>query len=233
MKASNLHLNLLRDQEVLSSSPIRLRVLLPALAVIACLAMAGWWGMLFAQEMLVGAQTKTVQADLDGKKARHAEILKNMARARDLQAELDQLAMYGNARRTYGETFARLAEVMPVKVQLLSLEIPEQPEQNLQPPNARPGVKMPPLLGPTGTVEQVSLRILGRTPRETQVISLMESLDKPAFTNTLRIVKSAVPAEASPRINSFQQEASNSAGNGPRLLAFDIEYRCQERRFEK
>ena len=106
MKAPNLHLNLLREQEVMSSSPVRLRVLLPALAILACVAMIGWWGMLFTQEMRLRSQIGSIKSDLDAKKSQHSEILKNMATARDLQAELDQLAMYRNGRRTYGEALA-------------------------------------------------------------------------------------------------------------------------------
>lgn len=233
MKAPNLHLNLLRNQEVVSSSPVRLRVLLPVLAALACVAVLGWWGMLFAQQMMVRSQMKTAEDDLAARKAQHDEILKNMAQARDIQAELDQLAMYRNARRTYGAAFAQLAEVMPEQVQLISLEIPEPPLQDLTPPNARPGQKLQPLLGPTGTVEKVALRLMGRTPRETPVLSLMDALAQPAFSNVLTVVKSAAPDEISPRIHSFRQEAAAAGKTGPRLLAFDIEYKCQERRFEK
>ena len=43
MKAPNLHLNLLREQERVSSSPVRVRVMLPSLAILACVAMLGWW----------------------------------------------------------------------------------------------------------------------------------------------------------------------------------------------
>ena len=234
MKAPNLHLNLLREQEVVSSSPVRLRVLLPVLTGLACVAVLGWWGMLFAQEMMLKAQSRATQENIAASKARHDEILKNMAQARDLQAELDQLSMYRNARRTYGASFARLADVMPDQVQLLSIEIPEQPLQNLTPPNARPGVKVPPLLGPTGTVEKVSLRLQGRTPRETPVLTLMDSLAQPGFSNVLKVVKAAGPqGEASPRIHSFRQESAAAGRGGSRLLAFDIEYTCTERRFEK
>ena len=233
MKAPNLHLNLLRAQEVVSSSPVRIRVLLPVLAALACVAVLGWWGMLFAQETMVKSQIRAIEDDLAARKAQHAEVQRNMVAARDLQAELDQLAMYANGRRTYGDALARLAEVVPAKVQLLSLEIPEPPLQDLTPPNAKPGQKLPPLLGPTGTVETVSLRIMGRTEKVEPVNALMESLATPAFSNTLSIVKSAVPGEMSPRIHSFRQEAASATKDAPRLLAFDIEYKCQARRFEK
>lgn len=234
MKAPNLHLNLLRPSEQLSSSPVRIRVMLPVLAVLGCVGCLVWWGLLFGQLLVVKAQMSSVQTDLDSKKAQHGEILKNMMSARDLQAELDQLTMYANGRRTYGSTLAKLAEVMPTKIQLLSVVIPEQPLQNLTPPNVPPGKKVPPLLGPTGTVETVSLRLMGRTATETPVLSLMKSLEDPDFTNTLRIVKNPQSPEMSPKIHSFRQDVSQDAAKGGmRLLAFDIEYRCQERRFEK
>lgn len=233
MKAPNLHLNLLREQEVVSSSPVRIRVLLPVLAALACVAVLGWWGMLFAQEMMLKTQMKAIEADLAARKAQHEEVQKDMVAARDLQAELDQLALYSGARRTYGAAFARLAEVVPAKVQLLSLEIPEPPLQDLTPPNAKPGQKLPPLLGPTGTVEQVALRIMGRTPQEKPVVTLMDELATPAFSNVIRIVKATTPEGMSPRIHSFRQEAATANRNETRLLAFDIEYKCLERRFEK
>ena len=110
MKAPNLHLNLLREQEVVSSSPVRIRVLLPVLAALACVAVLGWWGMLFAQETMVKSQIRAIEDDLAARKAQHAEVQRNMVAARDLQAELDQLAMYANGRRTYGDALARLAE---------------------------------------------------------------------------------------------------------------------------
>lgn len=230
MKAPSLHLNLLREQERVSSSPVRVRVMLPALAVLACVAVLGWWGMLFGQQMLVRSQKNSIQADLDACKAQHDKVVADMIAARDYQAEIDQLAMYEKARRTYGETFARLAEVVPEDLQILSLEIPEPAPQSLVPPGVKPGAKYVPLLGPTGTVETVSLRVLGRTPKETPLLALMDSLATPAFSNVLRIVHSPA-VEVSPRIHSFRQDTTT--GKGPRLLAFDIEYTCRERRFEK
>ena len=91
---------------------------------------------------------------------------------------------------------------------------------------------MKPLLGPTGTVENVSLRIVGRAPNDKPVEALMKSLERPAFTNELIIARGVPPDQASPRIRSFHQDASPGS-DGMRLLAFDIEYRCAERRFEK
>ena len=112
------------------------------------------------------------------------------------------------------------------------MPLPARAWQNLLPPGAKPGPKVKPLLGPTGTVENVSLRIVGRAPKNKPVEVLMQALEGDVFTNALVIAKGVPPAQSSPRIHSFQQDASPNK-DGVRLLAFDIEYRCEERRFEK
>ena len=232
MKAPNLHLNLLHASERQSSSPVRLRVMLPVFAVLACVGCLVWWGVLAGQLMLAKMQNDSLRKDLAAKKAVHGGILQQMTAEREMRAELDQLTMYAHGRRTYGDLFRRFAESVPEGVQLLALEIPEPPVQNLLPPGAKPGPKVKPLLGPTNTVEAVTLRVLGRTVKETPVETLMKALEGPAFTNVLVIAKDVPADQASPRIRSFQQDTS-PGDSGLRLLAFDVEYRCAERRFEK
>ena len=209
MKSSRLHLNLLRDTEKLSSSPVRLRVMLPVMALLACAGCLVWWAMLATQLLLVKTQVSSLQDDIAGKEKAHANILAQMTEAREKQAQLDQLEMYSAARNLYGGMFARLAEVMPIRVQITKIEIPEQPPQNLMPP----GGKGKPVWGPTGTVERMSMRIMGRT-------------------NTLVVVKDPRLPDASPKVHSFRQDGSTTE-DGSRLLLFDIEYRCQPRVFEK
>ena len=206
--------------------------MLPIFALLACLGCLVWWGVLACQLILVKSQTASIQKDLAAKNAEHGDILQQMGAARNVQAELDQLTMYAHGRCTYGGLFKNLADVVPENLQLLSVEIPEPPVQNLLPPGAKPGPKVKPLLGPTGTVENVSLRIVGRAPNDKPVEALMKSLEGVAFTNGLIIAKGVPPDQASPRIRSFHQDASPGS-DGMRLLAFDIEYRCVERRFEK
>ena len=225
MKPTSLHLNLLRDSERLSSSPVRFRVMMPVLALLACAAGLIWWGMLATQLLMVKTQTSSLRADLDGKKAAHAAILAQMADAREKELELEQLRMYDSARRTCGETLAHLAGIMPLRVQLTSLSIPEPPPQEL---GAQPGRPAP--WGPTSNVEKVSLRIVGRTTKETPVISMMESLEGPAFTNFVKTLKDPRSPDASPKVHSFRQDAVSGV-DGVRLLVFDIEYRCAERRY--
>ena len=60
MNAPKLHLNLLRDSERQSSSPVRLRVMLPILAALACVGCLVWWGVLAGQLILAKAQVSSL-----------------------------------------------------------------------------------------------------------------------------------------------------------------------------
>ena len=159
------------------------------------------------------------------------EALERRAKITRVQAELDQLTMYKNGRRTYGRLLAKIPEVVPEGVQLLALEIPEPPPQDLLPPGAKPGPAVKPLLGPTNTVESVKLLIRGRTAHDGPVKEMMKSLESPAFEDSLIAAQKGADVEASRRARSWPDTSPDVRDQ--RLLAFEIEYRCVERRFEK
>ena len=227
MKAPNLHLNLLRASERQSSSPVRLRVMLPILAALACVGCLVWWGVLAGQLMLVKGQANTLRQDLAAKKAEHGGILSQKAEERNRQAELGQLKMYENGRRTYGVLFGRLADVMPEGMELMELKIPEPPAQNLLPPGAKPGPKVKPLLGPTNTVEDVTLCIMGRAKNEKPVNTMMKALESPACADSLVAAQKGADVGSARKVRSWTDTSDKD------LLAFEIKYRCVERRFEK
>lgn len=229
MKSRSVHLNLLKESEKLSSSPIRLRVMLPLAAMFACLGMLVWWGMIAMQLLLIKSQTATIENEIKAKAAENANVIKMMMNVKELEAETTQLDFYGNARFTWGETLAAVAEVMPVRIQLTSVRLVPPEPQNLLPPR---GSKLPPAWGPTVTEETSVLTIAGRTTKETPVISLMESLTDGVFTNTLAICRDPTKGPLSPKVNSFRQDALKS-GDEQSLLAFEIEYRTVPRRFTK
>jgi len=220
MKNAAFHLNLLSEAEKMSSSPIRLRVMMPILALLAVVGMLVWWGTLTTQTLLVRAKTSSVVEELSAKKAAHDAIIDNMKLANEEAAELQQLEMYRGGCVQWGETLATIAEVMPVKMQLVRLEIPEPPPQVLRDPK---NPKAPPLLGPTEDTEPVSLVMTGRAARDTTIVAFMESLEGVSFTNRL----------ARAVVRSVQQEAQPKKEGEARLLAFELECKATDRRFAK
>lgn len=240
MKEARLHLNLLKDSEKLSSSPVRLRVMMPVLALFAFLGMIVWWGMIAMQILLVKGETKSLQEEYDAKKAANAEILKQMGELRNLEKELEQFEYMKAGRRTYGELLACVADVVPARLQMTSISVPEAPPQVLPPmpkqPPPRPGSgaaapALPPP-APKETFEPVTLRIKGLAPKETHVIEFMEALESPEFAGMITVDRDPRSRVPSPRVHAFRQ-ADSSRRDGSRMLLFDIEYVCPERRFEK
>jgi len=219
MNGESFHLNLMKSGEVRSSSPVRLRVMMPLLAMLATIGLVIWWGSILAQSMIIGAQIKTIEEDIGAKRNDHAEVIEQQNLVRELKLQVEQLEYYRNGVRAIGEPLAKLAEVTPVRIQLSELSIAPMPPQNLMPPNK----KGPPLWGPTTNVETQKLVIAGRATRETPVQALMESLDADEFAKL--VTKSR-------KVNSFKQDTSQTK-DGRRLLAFEVEYTMPERRFAK
>ena len=216
MKASSFHLNLLKSNEVRSSSPVRLRVMLPIGALLACAGLLVWWGVLFAQMFLAKTQAREIEEDLAAKTKAHAEAIQQRDLARELKQQLEQLEYYKAGVRAIAEPLARFAEVVPLRVQLKELSITPLKPQNLMPPGAKV-----PLFGPTENVETQKLVIAGLTTKETPVVALMESLETGFET--------LVTSER--KINSFKQD--NAEFEGRKLLSFEVEYAMPGRRFAK
>ncbi len=218
MKSASFHLNLLKDTERLSSSPVRLRVMLPVVALFACIGMGLWWAILFTQLLMVRAEAQDIDEDVKAKSKAHAEAISRQDRVREMRQQLEQLTYYRNGVRAIGKPLAKLAEIMPLKVQLTDLSFAPPP---LDPP-PKPGQKISPF-APMTNVETQRFVIAGRTTKETPVVALMESLDSAEFERLITREK---------RVKSFRQDATAEKG-GRRLLAFEVEYTMPERRFAK
>lgn len=230
------HLNLLMESERVSSSPIRIRVMLPILAGLAAIGIAVWWFILLGQVILAQANEARVKGEIAERTAAHKTVLDQMAQINELEAQLAQLDCYSNSIVRRGGLLTKLAEAMPLKVQLVKLEIPQPEPPKLPPaPKRRPGQKAPPPpAGPTGYVERASLVLTGRAPKETPIFALMESLAGESFTNDVVIVRDPRNVESSPKVRSFKQDVSHGERNGDtRMMAFDIEYRLIDRRLDK
>ncbi len=218
MKSSSLHLNLLKDTERLSSSPVRLRVMLPVCALFACIGVSLWWAILFTQLLMVRTEAQSVDEDIKAKSKAHNEAITKQNLVREMRQQLEQLTFYKNGVRAIGNPLAKLAEIMPLKIQMTELSFQSTP---LDPP-PKPGQKVIPF-APLTNVETQRLVIAGRTTKDTPVMALMESLDAPDFERLVTKEK---------RVKSFRQDATADK-NGHRLLSFEVEYTMPERRFKK
>ena len=229
MSAKAIHLSLLQDSERLSSSPVRPKVILPIATGVFLAAMLLWWVFLLLQGGLVSSELSDLRSEIAATDKAYAEVCKFKDVLRAKESELDQFRGYMKARRIWGETLAAVATAMPEGIQLGLIEIPEPPPQNLNP---LPGIRLPPLLGPTNELEAVTFRIAGKTAREAYVFDFLDAVKvTPAFTNNLLIAqKQGAKGEPSPRMRQFGQDKMTDEG-GRRAIVFDVEYATEGRRF--
>ena len=209
------HLNLLMESERVSSSPVRFRIMLPILAILACLGIAVWWAILGGQLILAQTTLHQLKSDLAAKESANKDAIKTMDYLGELNAELDQFECYQSSILRRGEFLTALAEAMPLKVQLMRLEIPMPPP----PPIPEVAQRRAAFANPTGYVERATLKLTGRSPSIPPIQSLMDALASESFTNSI--------CTTSPRVKS-QQDSSNS-----RMVIFEIDYSIVGRRFLK
>ncbi|MBO7720994.1 MAG: hypothetical protein J6T01_01155 [Kiritimatiellae bacterium] len=177
MTTGEFHLNMLKSGERVSSSPVRLRIIIPLLSFFAAIGMILWWGSLFAQRLIVQSRLKTLAAENESRLATEAEAKAQHAEFLEQASRLKQLDGYAAGVRRIGPALASLAENMPIGIQLINLEIEEPGPQNLRPPVPR----MPPLRGPTNTVERQTLVIEGRTAKPLYADKLKLTLRDSSF----------------------------------------------------
>jgi len=212
-----LHLNLLKDDERFSASPIRIRVMLPVFALLTALGITVWWSVLSARVHSLELQKAATEANLAELKPGHDALLALRAEEQDTAATLKQLGFYKNARIRFGEPFTGLIPHVPDKLQLTELRVPPPPPQ--PPPN--PKSLLP---GPTNPVERVTLRLAGRTSGSEPVNALLQTLlENPVFTNLIRSAE--IPKGA------FRQDTARSTASHEMLL-FELTCECSPRRFE-
>ena len=225
--SASLHLDLLTDEEHVSPSPVRLRVMVPMLSVLAVFGIAVWWALYAFRLHGANSQKAKLEANVAGLKSAHAEVVRLRAQEKECVAVLRQLGFYRNARVRFGEAFAQLAEHVPENLQLTEVRVPPPP---LQPPpplvEEKAKAKTSPLLGPTNALETVTLRLAGRAGGESPseaINTLLEALRTPAFTNL--ILSAETPK------GTFRQDTSVGSSNRDTLL-FEITCGCVPRRFE-
>jgi Tfp pilus assembly protein PilN len=213
-----LHLDLLKDDERYSSNPVRLRVILPAMASLATLCCLVWWALLSVRSYNQSELKAQLQENIRDQTAAHAVVLGLRAQEKETGAVIRHLQLYEHARLRFGETLSRIAEHVPENIQITEMRL-------LPPPPTLLNTQLP-ALGPTNTAERVSCVLLGRTTGEKASASvnlLLAALRTPAFTNLIQTA--AIPKGA------FRQDVGRNPDTRETFL-FEIRCECVPRRFE-
>lgn len=230
-----LHFDFLLDSERFSSSPLRLRFLVPVLGVLCLLAPLAVWLQESSQVEGVASKKQLLETEIAQLKASHEGVLKEMAEEKDIQAQLKQLGFYRKSKCLVGATLAGLTNCVSSRIQLTRLELlTKTPPPLFSGPQARPAnaIELSKLC-PTNLTDVVTLRFSGRsiqtggTPVE--VNRFLQALQGNAFASLIS------PARK-PKV-TFQEESASFAsrqGSAPsqETVSFEITYECLPRRFE-
>lgn len=217
--SASLHLNLLKEEEQRSPNPVRLRFLLPALAVSLALAALMWWLLLTLRAHTQAALRDNAKANIQELTPAHTQTLALRAQEKELSAIVRQLRFYERARLRFGDALCELPARVPPNIQLTELRVPPPPPAAVDPKQ--------PALGPTNNLEQVTLRLAGRTSGEgasAAVDTLLAALRTPAFTNLIETAE--IPKGA------FRQDTAARGASSRDTLLFAITCGCVPRRFE-
>lgn len=124
---ASLHLNLLKDAERFSSSPIRPRVMIPLLAILSAAGLGVWW-MLLTVRLGNAVHEKMVrEASCAELKPALNQVLELRAREKEAYAALAQLGFYRASIIRFGDTLMRLPQHVPESIQFTELRVPPPP----------------------------------------------------------------------------------------------------------
>lgn len=212
-----LHLNLLKDEERVSPLPVRLRLLGPLLGVTVLLGCLLGWALLGYRAHMLAENLQSLEQSALSLKPSHTTILDIRAKLKETHAALGQLGLYERSCLRFGDALTRLPAAVPPEIQFTEIRLALP-----QPPLTDP---KKPALGPTNTLERVSLRIAGRTTGEgatRSVDAFLAALRAPAYTNLFQSVQ--VPK------GGFRQDP---AAQQRQVLLFEVACDCLPRRFQE
>ena len=215
----SLHLNLLKEEELRSPNPIRLRFLLPTLAIGVALACLTAWMLLALRAHAQTAARDSVKANIQELTPAHTQALALRAQEKNTSSIIRQLRFYEHARILFGDALCKLPEHVPENIQLTQMRVPPPPQVLVDPKQ--------PELGPTNTFERVNLCISGRTAGENAdvaVDTLLAALLTPNYSN---LVQTAVIPKG-----AYRQDITARNATGRANLLFEITCGCVARRFE-
>lgn len=227
MNTSSFHLNLLKQTEHVSSSPIRLRVIAPMLAFFTIIGTIVWWGILFGQLMNVKSTTESIAENNRQNSTAEVSAKKIQDEFNEKNSQLLQLKGYENGLRRLGPALMNLAEEFPMDIQLIELSISPLPPQNLKQKNP----KLPPLRGPTETSEKQTFSLIGRTKNTDLIQRDLISILKKETLDALSSGKAPSKLDCRPESTDGPSSDRQNTPTSAPFMKFTLDYAMPERIF--
>jgi hypothetical protein len=226
----SLHFDFLLETERLSSSPLRLRFMIPVVGFLCLSASLVVWQVDYSDWNSNVITKKKIEEEIAKLKSSHEAVLKDRAEIKELTGQLEQLKYYQRSKNLVGATLAQLTNCVTSNIQLTELAIASQLPSPQPPGQPKPKTALDlAKLCPTNIVEAVNLRFKGRyyqsgvTPVELN--RFLAQLEGNAFTSLVTQVNRKV---------DYQEDTAKNRGENKEMdiYSFEINYECLPRRFQ-
>lgn len=213
----HIHLNLIQEEELVSSSPIRSQVIAPIIAGVITLSTLVWWMLLYVNYASL-KRLNTMHCNINKQlQPSYTAVQELNKKEKEITALIDQLHAYQNSMLQYSTMLTDIPKHVLPNIQFTKMEV-------LPPP--------PPLFeknkeskGPTNTFETAGFLITGYTRGAeafNSVDKLLHALQSEAYTNL--VATAMIPK------GSFRQNSKSRTGTQD--LRFELKCECRNRRFQ-
>ena len=213
----HIHLNLIKEEELVSSSPIRSQIIAPIIAGVITLSTLVWWVLLYVNYASL-KRLNTMHLNINKQlQPGYTAVHELNSKEKEITALINQLRIYQNSMLQYSTLLTDIPKHVPPNIQFTKLEVLPPP-----PPLFEKGNESK---GPTNTFETAGLLITGYTRGAeafNSVNKLLNALQSDAYTN---LVKTALIPKGSFRQNSKSRTGSQD-------LRFELKCECRNRRFQ-
>jgi len=226
----SLHFDFLLEEERLSSSPLRLRFMIPVVGFLCLSSSLVLWQLDASAFTANTSQKKVLEEEIAKLKSSHELVLKDRAEAKELAGQLEQLGYYQHSKNVVAATLAQLTNCVSSQIQLTELILKSDmpTPQGMGQPKPKTPLDLAKLC-PTNVLESVSLQIKGRY-YQTGVVPVelnrfLLALKGDTFTSLVTQVNRQV---------DYQEDATKRRSESKELdiYSFTISYECLPRRFQ-
>jgi len=226
----SLHFDFLLANERFSSSPLRLRFMIPVVGFLCLSSALVLWQIDASALTASTSQKKVLEEEISNRKNSHELVLKKRMEKTEWVGQLEQLKYYEHSKNCVGGTLVGLTNCVTRNIQLTELTLTTQMASPVG--AALPKPKTPldlAKLCPTNTFEAVSLRFKGRYYQSgivpVELNRFLSALKRNTFTSLVTQVNRQV---------DYQEEPSRNIGESKEMdeYTFDIVYECVPRRFQ-
>lgn len=214
--SKHIHLNLIQDEELFTSSSVRMHTIVPVFVAVLTLSIFVWWLYLYLNYnslKQVGDRHTEIAAQIQPGYKQYLEL---SAREKELSALNAQIAAFDNSRLEYAVVLRHIPELVDPSIQFTMIEV--------TPPSPPLFKKEKPDSAPTNTFSTTALIITGRaaSTKVDAVDGLLKALNTGLCTNLIQFA--SIPK------GSFRQDAK-SKDSAREFVLFEIRCLCWPRRF--